>query len=336
VRRVADDLGRLELGRELLRRLAPGLVLAFEAVRGLAVAPFVAPFLAVLALASPFFPVPAFVLLAPAGVLALAVPPAVLAVLPVRDRAVVRARPVVAPADLVAPAVAGLADEAARPVLAVPVRRGVADADRVDDDRPDAERPDADRVDAGEAGAGLAVDIVLAALVRALAAVVIALVALFMACIAVDIVLADEVARVAAAVILVAAEVTLVAADETVLAAVAGVGWELADELRVLRAVPLRAVERAAVLRRAVPPVLRAVLLVLRADVAAVLRVDLAAVPRADDLAPVARAVALVLGRPAERGEALVLTDRVLLELAGLRRAVAPVVVCTGTEFPPS
>jgi hypothetical protein len=66
-----------------------------------------------------------------------------------------------------------------------------------------------------------------------------------------------------------------------------------------------------------------------------VLRVDLAAVPRVDDLAPVARA-ALVVDRPAERLAALVLTDRVLPELAGLRRAGARVVVCTGTDFPPS
>jgi len=169
---------------------------------------------------------------------------------------------------------------------------------------------------------------------------------------------------VAAAVILVAAEVTLVAADETVLAAVADVGLELADEVRVLRTAPARAglrpvVLRAVVLRAVVlrPVVLRPVVLrpvVLRAvrppaalmprvlfavpavECAVVLRVDDAAVPRVDELAPVARAVALVLGRPAERLTALVLTDRVLLELAGLRRAVARVVVCTGTDFPPS
>jgi hypothetical protein len=165
------------------------------------------------------------------------------------------------------------------------------------------------------------------------------LVAVFIACIAVDIVLADEVARVAAAVILVAAEVTLVAAEETVLAAVAGVAAEPAEELRVRRAVPragepavVRADERVAV-RLAELPVLRVPLrlVVLRL----VLRADLAVVPRAVDLAPVARAVAFALGRPAERCEALVLTDRVL-PLAGLRRAVARVVVCTGTEFPPS
>jgi hypothetical protein len=53
-------------------------------------------------------------------------------------------------------------------------------------------------------------------------------------------------------------------------------------------------------------------------------------------LAPVARAVALVLGRPAERLEALVLIDFVRVVRAGERRAVARVVVCTGTDFPPS
>jgi hypothetical protein len=162
---------------------------------------------------------------------------------------------------------------------------------------------------------------------------------------------------------LVAAEVTLVAADETVLAAVADVGLEPAAELRavrdrpaVARAVPVRAVLRAAVplvLRLAVPLVLRAMVLrglvaavlpvlcaglapALRVERAAVLRADRAVVVRTDDLAPFARAVAVVLGRPAERLPALVLTDRVLLELAGLRRAVARAVVCTGTEFPPS
>jgi hypothetical protein len=87
------------------------------------------------------------------------------------------------------------------------------------------------------------------------------------------------------------------------------------------------------------PPVAlvpRALVAVPVAERAVVLRADRAAVPRVDELAPVARAVAVVLGRPAERLAALVLTDRVLPELAGLRPAVAPVVVCTGTEFPPS
>ena len=61
---------------------------------------------------------------------------------------------------------------------------------------------------------------------------------------------------------------------------------------------------------------------------------DFVAVLRADVLVPAVPALA-VLGR-AERCEALVLADRVLPEFAGLRRAAARVVVCTGTDFPPS
>jgi hypothetical protein len=210
--------------------------------------------------------------------------------------------------------------------------------------RPDADLAEAGRADAERAGiaAGLASDSVFAAVVSALAAVPMALVALFMAFMAVDIVLADEFARVAATVILVAAELTLVAADETFLTA-AVAGMALAEVLRVVRAVPRRAEVRAAVARRAVVPVLRLVvprLVALRAVVpcAAVpcAVVPCAVVLRVADLAPFARAVAVLFDRPAERLEALVLTDRVLPELAGLRRAVARVVVCTGTEFPPS
>ncbi len=167
------------------------------------------------------------------------------------------------------------------------------------------------------AAAGLAADIELAAELRALAAVVIALVALFTDCMAVDSVRADDVALVAAAVILVAAEVTLVAADETVRAAVAGV--ELADEARRLGRTVVRA-----------PLVVRAVLRGLA------VRADFVVVVRAGDLPPAGRAAAVVLGRPAERCEALELTDRVLPERAGLRPAFARAVVCTGTDFPPS
>jgi hypothetical protein len=146
--------------------------------------------------------------------------------------------------------------------------------------------------------------------------------------------LAEVLALVAAWVILVAAEVTLVAAEETVRAALAGVADEL-PERRVVERVVLRAelpVPREAVVLR--DAVLRGV--VLR-DVAlrlAELRVvrpddDFAVAARADFLAPVAA------GR-AERREALVLADRVLPEFAGLREAAVRVVVCTGTEFPPS
>ena len=96
----------------------------------------------------------------------------------------------------------------------------------------------------------------------------------------------------------------------------------------MLRAVVLRE----AVLREVVP---RDVVLRLAALRAVRPDADFVAVPRADVLVPRCLAVA-VLGRPAERREALVLADRVLPEFAGLRRAVARVVVCTGTEFPPS
>jgi hypothetical protein len=338
-------LGRLDVGRELLRRLAPGLVLALDAVRGLAVAPFLAEpdffppalvvltllvlallvvALAVVALAAPVFAprtfavpdfeprtfaAPAFVVLAFA-VLALAPPAFAVVVLDLTAldlaRAEVRTLLPAAFAGLIALAVADFADDAVRRGLAPPARFAVAVTGR------------------GEA-VGPATDSVFAAVVRALAAVLIALVAVFMDCIAVDIVLADEFARVAAAVILVAAEVTFVAADVTVLAATADDGFERAEEVRAA----------ARALRTLVLPVLRAGLAALPAERAVVLRVDLAAVPRVDDLAPVARA-ALVVDRPAERLAALVLTDRVLPELAGLRRAGARVVVCTGTDFPPS
>lgn len=291
MRRVADVLGRLELGRELLLRLAPGLVLALGAVRGLAE------------------PLPDFLAASDLAVL---------------GRCELVLDPPAVPDRLVLPDLAPLPDLA---VLAEPERRD-RDLDRVDEDR-----VDEDRDDAGRDAAGRATDIVFAAAVSALAAVVMALVALFMACIAVDIVLADVLALVAAAVILVAAELTLVAADETVRAAVAGVGLELAEVLRVLRAALLAGL-RAVVVRRALVPVRRAVL--LRDVLAEVLRVDPAELPRVVDVAPVARAVALVLGRPAERLEALVLIDRVRLERAGVRRAVALAVVCTGTDSPPS
>jgi hypothetical protein len=335
-------LGRLDVGRELLRRLAPGLVLALDAVRGLAVAPFLAEpdffppalvvlalavlALAVVALAAPAFAprtfavpafaprtfaAPAFVVLALAVLaLAPALAPPAFAVLDLTvlafARADVRTLLPAAFAGLVALAVADFADDAVRRGLAAPARFAVAVAGRAE-------------------AVGPATDSVFAAEFRALAAVLIALVAVFMDCIAVDIVLADEVARVAAAVILVAAEVTFVAADDTVLAAAADDGFERAEEVR--------AVPRA--LLTPLLPVLRTGLTALPAERAVVLRVDLAAVPRVDGLAPVARA-ALVVDRPAERLAALVLTDRVLPELAGLRRAGARVVVCTGTDFPPS
>jgi hypothetical protein len=307
-RRVAD--GRLELGRELLRLRAPGRVLALGAVRGLAevVRAFMAPLfgLAVVRLRA---------VLDLAVVLALAAPDFGLAA--VRDRLVL------------ALAVLALAGRRADVVdrLAVPGRLAVLDRFVV-----------LDRLAAGRAGvAGLADDIALAAVVRALAAVVMALVAVFIDCIAVDIVLADELARVAAWVILDAAELTLVAAEETVRAAVAGVAWELRAVLR--RAAELRTDDRAAVVRVLRRGVLRELrVLVLRAGFAVrlavalvpLVRVDFAAVVRAAD-----RVLDLVLGRPAEL-LALVLIDRVLREAAGLRRAVARDVVCTGTAFPPS
>ena len=349
VRRDAADFGRLDVGRELLGRLAPGRVLALDAVRGLAGAPFLAPFVA------PFLALAVLAL----AVLALAVLAEVLG-LAVLALALDRAPLALAALDRM---VLGLVEVPGRRV-AVRVLPAADRADRDDDVRRDAAEPvRLARAAAGRGAAGLAAAIVLAAVFSALAAVVMALVAVFMDRMAVDIVLADELARVAAAVILVAAVVTLVAADETVLAAATDVG-PLADEVRVLRvAVPrpvvprpvvprpeaLRAavlrpvVLRAVALRAAVPRVRPPVALVLRvlvavpvAERAVVLRADRAAVPRVDELAPVARAEAVVLGRPAERLVALVLTDRVLPELAGLRRAVAPVVVCTGTDFPPS
>jgi hypothetical protein len=104
---------------------------------------------------------------------------------------------------------------------------------------------------AGAAAVGLAVDIVLAAAVRAFAAVVMALVAVFIARMAEDIVLADAVALVAAAVILLAADVTLVAAVDTVFAAVAGV----AEPPRAAVVLRPAVVVRRVVLR---PPVLLA------------------------------------------------------------------------------
>jgi hypothetical protein len=294
VRRV--ELGRPEAGRELPRRLAGRVALAV--VEGLAL-PLAPPFLV-----EPLFLAERLVVLA-LVVLVVRLAPEVRelagfrVVLLVReDRAAEPDDLAAVPVDLLAVLLAGLLAEVLREVL---VRRA-----------------------AGRAGAaaGLAVDMVLAAEVRALAAAVMALVALFMACIAVDMVLADVLALVAAAVILVAAEVTLVAAEETVRAAVAGVVAEL--ERRVV------------LVRRAVVPVERAELVrvellrvaVLRAEeerpAALVLRADVR-----DRLAPVAV-------RPAERREALLLADRVLPELAGVRRAVARVVVCTGTDFPPS
>jgi hypothetical protein len=330
VRRVADGLGRLELGRELARRLAPGLVLALAAVRGLP-APFFGPFLTMSAL-------PPFGRADDVPPLALAAPPLVLAALAL-------AAPPLVLAALVLVAVPGLACD---------VRVRLV-ADLVDRDAPErAEVPRADRVvaerlvppddaRAGAAAAGLAVDSDLAAEFSALAAAVIDLVAVFIACIAVDMVLADEVARVAAAVILVAAEVTLVAAEETVLAAVAGVVAEPDERVVVRRVVLAERVERPAVERVERVAVERPVLLRPVAERAVV---ELPAVRRAP--LPAERAVepragvfavrdeVVVLGRPAERREALLLTDRALPELAGLRPAVARVVVCTGTDFPPS
>lgn len=318
--------GRLEAGRVALRLLAPGRVLALAAVRGLAdpfLAPFFGPFFMVLALAvvALAVPLPAFGLVAaleplPALVAAAVARAGVLVRADVADfDRVVRDLLAVVRDDLVAGFDADLAVE--------PARRVLAELDRfVPPDAGLAVR--ADREDA--VAAGLADCIDLAALVSALAAAVIDLVAVFIACIAVDIVLADDVALVAAAVILVAAEVTLVAAEETVLAAVAGVGDELAEERRVVRPAVPRADEPAVVRADERVAVRRVELPVLRAALRLVLRVV--------DLAPVARAVAFALGRPAERREALVLTDRALP--AGLRRAVARVVVCTGTEFPPS
>jgi hypothetical protein len=184
---------------------------------------------------------------------------------------------------------------------------------------------------AGLAGAfimmvsGLAVDMVLAAMVSALAAAVIAFVAVFMAVMAEDIVLADEVALVAAAFIFVAADVTLVAADDTVLAAVAVVIADLPAGRRVLLDEVL------------LDEVLRGLAVVLRdrdvlRDLAVVLREDLAAVLRAVDaavraLTPVARVLDLVFGRLAVPPDALRLTDLLRAAVAVLRRTAARFVV---------
>jgi hypothetical protein len=190
---------------------------------------------------------------------------------------------------------------------------------------------------AGAAAGAFAVDIFLAASVRALAAAIIALVAVFIDCMADDIVFADAVAFVAAVVIFVAADVTLVAADETFLAATAGV------------AEPAPAVVRRAVVRVAVPRVVVVRLAVLRraavgrgaVDRDAELRVDreavllaVGAVDRADlvvvlrDLDVALDDLELELGcdRLAVPLDALRLTDLLRAVLAGLRRAAARVV----------
>jgi hypothetical protein len=332
-RRVADELDRAVPGRELPRRVVDGRVLAFAAVRGLAGAPFFPlPFLPF-----PFFPLPFLTpLRAAAGLSApdWATAPVLAEVL---ARAALLARlPELARGLLAGRVVLALAAE---PLARPAADRPVVDRPAVDRvvDRPDADllvdglladvrraedrapvvvavrRAAAGRRAGADAVAGWAADSDLAAEFRALAAVVIALVAVFTDCIAVDSVRADDVALVAAAVILVAAEVTLVAADETVRAAVADVGRP--DEVRVVLRVPL--VLPAAV--RELVPLVRAVLVVvLRA-------VGLAAADRAE-----------VLGRPAERCEPLVLSDRALAAPAGLRRAAARAVVCSGTDFPPS
>jgi hypothetical protein len=343
-RRAADALLRDEPGRELPRRLAAGRVLALAAVRGLAgldlpaLAPGLAelaltlPGLAGLDLAAPAFAVLDFTVLdfAVLDFTVLDLPTLTLD-LAVLDLAEVPdfARDLLADGRVVL-ALAAVIRDAGLPAEDFAAGDFAEDfADDVADLRADGRLAvpafGADRLAAGRrAGvaeaAGLAADIEPAAELSALAAAVIALVALFTDCMAVDSVRADDVALVAAAVILVAAEVTLVAADETVRAAVAGV--EPADEARVLGRVAARVAVRA-------PPVACAV----RRGLA--VRVDLLAVLRAGDLLPAGRAVALVVGRAAERCEALVLTDRALAERAGLRPAAARAVVCTGTDFPP-
>jgi hypothetical protein len=189
---------------------------------------------------------------------------------------------------------------------------------------------------AGAAAGAFAVDIFLAASVRALAAAIIALVAVFIDCMADDIVFADAVALVAADVIFVAADVTLVAADDTFLAATAGVA-------------PAPTVVRRAVLRVAVPRVVVARRAVLRraavgrdaVDRDAELRVDREAVPRAvgvvdrADLVAVLRDLDVALDdlelelgcdRLAVPLDALRLTDLLRAVLAGLRRVAARVV----------
>lgn len=190
---------------------------------------------------------------------------------------------------------------------------------------------------AGAAAGAFAVDIFLAASVRALAAAIIALVAVFIDCMADDIVFADAVALVAADVIFVAADVTLVAADDTFLAATAGV------------AEPAPAVVRRAVLRVAVARVVVVRLAVLRrapverdaVDRDAELRVDREAVPLAvgvvdrADLVAVLRDLDVALDdlelelgcdRLAVPLDALRLTDLLRAVLAGLRRVAARVV----------
>jgi hypothetical protein len=236
------------------------------------------------------------------------------------------------------------------------------EVDRPEADRPDADRPEADRR-AGVTAVGLALCMVLAAVMSAFAAVLIALVAVFIDCIADDIVRADAVALVAAAVILLAAEVTLVAADETPRAAVAGVVPARLDVLRrvvVLRLVPLRlAVLRlpllrlAAVLRRAAvdrDAVVREAVdrdAVVRVDRDAALRgVALDVVRRLDVELLVRRADGMSDDVPVEPDmdfdrlavprDALRLTGLLRAELAELRRVAARVVDCTGTEIPPS
>jgi hypothetical protein len=189
---------------------------------------------------------------------------------------------------------------------------------------------------AGAAAGAFAVDIFLAASVRALAAAIIALVAVFIDCMADDIVFADAVALVAADVIFVAADVTLVAADDTFLAATAGVA-------------PAPTVVRRAVLRVAVPRVVVARRAVLRraavgrdaVDRDAELRVDREAVPLAvgvvdrADLVAVLRDLDVALDdlelelgcdRLAVPLDALRLTDLLRAVLAGLRRVAARVV----------
>jgi hypothetical protein len=334
-RRAAGELVRAVPGRELPRRLAAGRVLALAALRGLAglaLVPDLAPALAELALTRPGLAGPD---LAEAGLAAvdlampgLAAPAFAMLDFAVLDLAEVPdfARDLLAAGRAVL-ALAAVTWDAGWPAEDFAVGDlAVVVADLRADGRLAVPDFGADRLAAGRrAGAaeaaGLAADSELAAELSALAAVVIALVALFTDCMAVDSVRADDVALVAAAVILVAAEVTLVAADETVRAAVAG--FEPADEARVLGRMAARVVVRA-------PPVVRAVLLRGLA-----VRADFVVVLRADDLLPAGRAAALVVGRAAERCEALVLTDRALAERAGLRPAAARAVVCTGTDFPP-
>ena len=190
---------------------------------------------------------------------------------------------------------------------------------------------------AGAAAGAFAVDIFLAASVRALAAAIIALVAVFIDCMADDIVFADAVALVAADVIFVAAEVTLVAADDTFLAATAGVAEPAPTVVR--RAVLRVAVPRVVVVRRAV--LRRAAVGRDAVDRDAELRVDREAVPLAvgvvdrADLVAVLRDLDVALDdlelelgcdRLAVPLDALRLTDLLRAVLAGLRRVAARVV----------